>query len=33
VPGARLVTIGDCGHMPEMEKPSEFVRVVTGFLA
>jgi pimeloyl-ACP methyl ester carboxylesterase len=31
--GARLVTIPDCGHMPEMEKPSEFVGAVEGFLA
>jgi pimeloyl-ACP methyl ester carboxylesterase len=32
-PGARLVTIADCGHMPEMEKPAEFATLVRDFLA
>jgi pimeloyl-ACP methyl ester carboxylesterase len=30
---ARLVTIDDCGHMPEMEKPAEFADIVRKFLA
>jgi pimeloyl-ACP methyl ester carboxylesterase len=29
--GAKLVTF-DCGHMPEVEKPDDFIREVTGFL-
>jgi pimeloyl-ACP methyl ester carboxylesterase len=33
VPQARLVTIADCGHMPEMEKPAEFTDLVRRFLA
>jgi pimeloyl-ACP methyl ester carboxylesterase len=33
IPRARLVTIPDCGHMPEMEKPAEFVELVRKFLA
>ena len=33
IPGAALVTIAGCGHMPEMEKPEEFVRTVNGFFA
>jgi pimeloyl-ACP methyl ester carboxylesterase len=33
LPKARLATIADCGHMPEMERPAEFARLVRGFLA
>ena len=32
IPRARLVTIPNCGHMPEMEKPAEFAELVRGFL-
>jgi pimeloyl-ACP methyl ester carboxylesterase len=32
IPGARLITIPDCGHLPEMEQPAEFVRLVEDFL-
>jgi len=32
IPGSRLVTIADCGHMPELEKPTEFVRLTRSFL-
>jgi pimeloyl-ACP methyl ester carboxylesterase len=32
IPGARLATIPNCGHMPEMEKPADFVELVVGFL-
>jgi pimeloyl-ACP methyl ester carboxylesterase len=32
IPGARLTTVAQCGHMPEMEKPAEFVELVRGFL-
>jgi pimeloyl-ACP methyl ester carboxylesterase len=32
MPQARLVTIADCGHMPEMEKPAEFAGLVRKFL-
>lgn len=32
IPGAQLATIADCGHMPEMEKPVDFVELVRDFL-
>jgi pimeloyl-ACP methyl ester carboxylesterase len=32
IPRARLATIPSCGHMPEMEKPAEFVELVRNFL-
>jgi pimeloyl-ACP methyl ester carboxylesterase len=32
IPGARLVTIADCGHMPEMENPARLVELVRDFL-
>jgi pimeloyl-ACP methyl ester carboxylesterase len=32
IPGARLVIVEECGHMPEMEKPAEFVSAVLDFL-
>jgi len=32
IPGARAAVIEDCGHMPEMEKPEEFAKVVLDFL-
>jgi pimeloyl-ACP methyl ester carboxylesterase len=31
IAGSKLVTF-DCGHMPEVEKPDDFVREVTSFL-
>ena len=33
IPRSRLVVIENCGHMPEMEKPAEFARLVGDFLA
>jgi pimeloyl-ACP methyl ester carboxylesterase len=33
IPHARLVAIPNCGHMPEMEKPLEFVGLVRSFLS
>ena len=33
IPNAALATIPGCGHMPEMEKPEEFVRTVNDFFA
>jgi pimeloyl-ACP methyl ester carboxylesterase len=33
IPRSRLVVIENCGHMPEMEKPAEFARLVENFLA
>jgi len=33
IPRARLVTIPDCGHMPEMEKPAAFAELVRGFFS
>ena len=33
IKGSRLVTIEDCGHMPEMEKPAEFAELVSDFLS
>ena len=32
IPGATAKIIENCGHMPEMEKPAEFVQVVLDFL-
>lgn len=32
IPGACLATIADCGHMPEMERPADFVELVRDFL-
>lgn len=32
IPGAIATIIESCGHMPEMEKPTEFVQVVLDFL-
>jgi pimeloyl-ACP methyl ester carboxylesterase len=31
IAGSRLVTIENCGHMPEMEKPGEFAALVRDF--
>jgi pimeloyl-ACP methyl ester carboxylesterase len=31
IAGAKLVTL-DCGHMPEVERPEDFIREVSGFL-
>jgi pimeloyl-ACP methyl ester carboxylesterase len=33
IPRARLATIADCGHMPELEQPAEFTELVRNFLA
>jgi pimeloyl-ACP methyl ester carboxylesterase len=32
IPDAHLAVIDDCGHMPEMEKPAQFVALVRDFL-
>jgi pimeloyl-ACP methyl ester carboxylesterase len=32
IPGATVQIIDRCGHLPEMEKPDEFVQVVLDFL-
>lgn len=32
IKGSRLVTIEDCGHMPEMEKPAELAGLIGDFL-
>jgi pimeloyl-ACP methyl ester carboxylesterase len=32
IPGSRKVLIDDCGHLPQLEKPVEFNRIVTEFL-
>ena len=32
-PRSRLVVIENCGHMPEMEKPTEFAGLIENFLA
>jgi pimeloyl-ACP methyl ester carboxylesterase len=31
IPGARLVIVPACGHLPHEEKPEEFLRAVEGF--
>ncbi|SFQ42649.1 Pimeloyl-ACP methyl ester carboxylesterase [Amycolatopsis arida] len=33
VPGARLAVLDDAAHLPNLERPAEFNRVLTGFLA
>jgi pimeloyl-ACP methyl ester carboxylesterase len=33
IPGAKLVTFDKCGHVPPIEKATEFVSVVTAFLS
>lgn len=33
IPRSRLVVIENCGHMPEMEKPTEFAGLIEDFLA
>jgi pimeloyl-ACP methyl ester carboxylesterase len=33
IAGAKLVTFENCGHMPEVEKTSDFIREVEGFLS
>lgn len=32
IPGSQKVLIDDCGHLPQLEKPAEFNRLVTDFL-
>ncbi len=32
IPGARLCVIDECGHLPEIEKPDEFLNAVLPFL-
>jgi triacylglycerol lipase len=32
IPGSKLEVIPQCGHLPALEKPAEFVRCVIGFL-
>jgi pimeloyl-ACP methyl ester carboxylesterase len=32
IPGARLVTIPECGHLPPLEHPAEFMQAVLPFL-
>jgi pimeloyl-ACP methyl ester carboxylesterase len=31
VPGSKVVVIPACGHLPNIEKPDEFVSTITGF--
>jgi pimeloyl-ACP methyl ester carboxylesterase len=33
IPGSKLAVIPECGHLPALEKPAEFVRCVLEFLA
>jgi 2-hydroxy-6-oxonona-2,4-dienedioate hydrolase len=33
LPGAKLVVIEECGHLPPLEKPGEFAKAVLDFLA
>ena len=32
IPGAKLVVIDQCGHLPELEKPAEFNKALLDFL-
>lgn len=31
IPGARLETIAECGHVPQLEKPAELAALIAGF--
>jgi pimeloyl-ACP methyl ester carboxylesterase len=33
IPGAERATIADAAHLPSLERPEEFDRIVLGFLA
>ncbi len=33
IPGSDLVVLDDCGHVPQVEKPDEFIRLALDFLA
>jgi pimeloyl-ACP methyl ester carboxylesterase len=33
IPGSRLAVLPACGHLPNLEKPDEFVRAITDFAA
>ena len=33
IPGAHLEILRECGHLPQLEKPEEFVAAVEGFIA
>jgi len=33
IAGARLEVIDRCGHFPQLERPGDFTRIVTQFLA
>jgi pimeloyl-ACP methyl ester carboxylesterase len=33
IPGAKLVVIPKCGHVPQIEKPDEFVAALEDFFA
>ena len=33
IPGSDLVVIDNCGHVPQLEKPAEFVSAAMEFLA
>jgi pimeloyl-ACP methyl ester carboxylesterase len=33
IPGAQVVLIPDCGHLPHVEQPQAFVAALEGFLA
>jgi pimeloyl-ACP methyl ester carboxylesterase len=33
IPGSELVVIDNCGHVPQVEKPQEFVKAALDFLS
>jgi pimeloyl-ACP methyl ester carboxylesterase len=33
IPGSKLVTVEDCGHLPPFEQPERFADIVLAFLA
>ena len=33
LPAGRLEIVPDCGHLPHVERPEEFVAIMTAFLA
>ena len=33
IPGSKLALLKQCGHLPQVEKPEEYLRVISDFIA
>jgi pimeloyl-ACP methyl ester carboxylesterase len=33
IPGSKLSIIDNCGHVPDIEKPDEFIKIALDFMA